>query len=164
MTTTTTTTTTTQAPAAEPTPKLFRELYQRNAQRRPEQRAYPLAPILPMDLRVGDRVQFLGLRRGPGLMRTTVRAVTEHYALCSWSNFGASNYAIISWRDGWRGPHGSWGHGAETDEQCREVLEDLERGVIEMSHRRSVYCDIAQVERGGELAFPVAPRPVDAAH
>lgn len=146
-------TTTAPAPAADPTPDLFRDLYQRNIQLRPGQRAYPSTAIRPLDLQVGDRVQFFGEHSGKGLLRTTVRAVTENYALCSWSRFGQTQYAIISWRDGWRGPHGSWGHGAESDEACREALDALEDGSIEMSHRRSVFCDIAAVERDGSVIF-----------
>lgn len=117
-------------------------------------RAYPPAPVQPLDLHVGDTVRFHGLRTS-GLRKTTVRAVTEHYALCAWSSRpkGTGEYAIISWRDGWRGPHGSYGHGATTDKECRETLAALEAGQIEMIHRNAVFLDIAQVLRSGDTIF-----------
>lgn len=117
-------------------------------------RAYPSNPMEPLDLQVGDDVRFYGIRTNAPI-RTTVRAATEHYALCTWPSTmkGETAYAIISWRDGWRGPHGSYGHGANTDEEYRDTLSALESGQIEMSHSAAIYLDIAEVIRDGNTIF-----------
>lgn len=117
-------------------------------------RAYPSNPMEPLDLQVGDAVRFYGIRTNAPI-RTAVRATTEHYALCTWQSTtkGVDAYTIISWRDGWRGPHGSYGHGANTDEECRDTLSYLESGQIEMSQRAAIYLDIAGVSREGNTIF-----------
>ena len=54
-------------------------------------------------------------------------------------------YTIIDWELGIRGPSNLiWGTGAETDEQCLELLDMLTKGEIEVSHRRCVKLDISK--------------------
>lgn len=117
-------------------------------------RAYPSHPMEPLDLQVGDTVRFYGIRTNAPI-RTTVRATTERYALCTWPSTtkGEAAYAVISWRDGWRGPHGSYGYGANTDEECRDTLSALESGQIEMNHSAVIYLDIAEIIRNGATIF-----------
>ena len=118
------------------------------------ERAYPATAVKPLGLQVGDDVRFYGMPTPFGARRTTVRAVTEHYALCTWPREqGDGEYTVISWQDGWRGPHGSWGHGVATDEDCRAALAALEAGEIEMSHRHSIHLDISAVFRDGKVVF-----------
>lgn len=112
-------------------------------------RAYSNEAVTPLDIRVGDTVRFHGLRtRGP--IRCKVLTTTNNYVACA---LPSGRYTIISWRDGWRGPHGSYGHGMTTDEECRAALDALEKGDIDMSHRGSVYLDIHSVERDGDVIF-----------
>lgn len=124
-------------------------------QARPQvRRALSSTPMEPLDLKVGDAVRFYGIRTSAPV-RTEVRATTEQYALCTWQGTvkGVTEYAIISWRDGWRGSHASGGHHAFTDEEYRETLNALEAGDLQMSHSSAIYLDIAQIIRDEDIIF-----------
>lgn len=124
-------------------------------QARPKvRRALPTTPMEPLDLKVGDAVRFYGVRTNAPV-RTEVRAITEHYALCAWQGTtrGVTECAIISWRDGWRCSRTTGGHGASTDEEYRETLNALESGDLQVSHRNAIYLDISQIIRDEVVIF-----------
>ena len=111
-------------------------------------------PVTPLDLRTGDVVRFYGVRTSAPV-RTDVRAVSDNYALCTWSapRRDAIDYAIISWKDGWRGPHNAWSRTTLTNEDCQGALTALEAGEIEMVREEAVYLDIAEIIRDGATIF-----------
>ena len=57
-------------------------------------------------------------------------------------------YTVIDWRNGIRGPVNVIGQSVDisTDEGCRDLLDDLEAGRWEISHRNRVQLDI--LDRG----------------
>lgn len=128
--------------------------YLKNQARPYVRRTPPSTPMEPLDLRAGDAVRFYGVRTNAPI-RTSVQAVTEHYALCTWPSTtkGETDYAIISWRDSWRGLHGSPTHKASTAKECRKTLASLEAGEIEMDHDSVVRLDVAEIIRDGATIF-----------
>ncbi|MDH6288182.1 hypothetical protein [Rhodococcus opacus] len=82
----------------------------------------------------------------------TVRAISEHFVLCTrqrdFATTGEFVYTVIDWRNGIRGPVNVIGQSCDvsTDEQCRDLLHDLEAGRWEISHRNRVQLDI--LDRG----------------
>lgn len=62
---------------------------------------------------------------------------------------GTLAYTIIDWHRGVRGPvnllGGGWGNGSYSPAQCAALLEALESGDVEVSHRNYVELDLAEV-------------------
>ncbi|MDF3311601.1 hypothetical protein P3H15_42235 [Rhodococcus sp. T2V] len=57
-------------------------------------------------------------------------------------------YTVIDWRNGIRGPVNVIGQGMDvsTDQQCRDLLDDLEAGRWEISHRNRVPLDLLDTD------------------
>jgi hypothetical protein len=91
-------------------------------------------------LKVGDRVRFAAQKA-----KFKVRAAGERFAICTipYNPKHTVIYTIIDFREGVRGPENLvFGMGAETDEQCREMLARLESGQSQVSHRNRIPLDI----------------------
>lgn len=104
-----------------------------------------------MKLPVGAKVKFRSEK-----LRYTVQASDERFAVCT-KPFNAQNtvlYAIIDFQEKVRGPENLiFGMGAETREQCEEMLErlngrDEESLHTEVSHRHRCDLDI-------EIIYPL---------
>lgn len=91
---------------------------------------------------VGTKIWFESERQG-----YTVRASNAAFAILT-KPFNIDKtvlYTIIDWELGIRGPSDLiWGTGAETDEECLELLDMLTSGEIEVSSRRCVKLDISR--------------------
>jgi hypothetical protein len=78
----------------------------------------------------------------------TVRARNEFFAVCT-KPFNARRtvlHCILDARRGLRGPENLiFGMGAETDQQCAEMLARLTAGESEVSHRHCVEWDVVGV-------------------
>ncbi len=89
---------------------------------------------------VGDKVKFKG-----ETMRYAVRAAGERFAVCT-KPFNPKRtviYTVVDFERKVRGTENLiFGFGAETDEQCREMLARLESGQTEVSHRNFVPLEI----------------------
>lgn len=101
-------------------------------------------------LNVGDKVKF----REEG-QRYTVQASDERYAVCT-KPFNPRRtvlYSIIDFKEGIRGPENLvFGHGAETREQCEEMLDrlngrELDGLTTEVSHRHQCSLNIERIDR-----------------
>lgn len=96
---------------------------------------------------VGDKLRFHGTRQW-----YTVRATGKRYAVCT-KPFALQRtviYTVLDFQKQVRGTENLvFGMGAETDEQCREMLERLESGETEVSHGNRVPLDIAAVREAG---------------
>lgn len=82
---------------------------------------------------VGAKIWFAGERQG-----YTVRASNVAFAVCTkpMNALKTVLYCIVDWELGVRGPENLvFGLGAETDEECREMLERLTQGDSEVSSR-----------------------------
>lgn len=91
---------------------------------------------------LGAKVYVPGERRG-----YLVRARDERFAVCTKRHFETVLYFILDAVAGIRGPENLiFGFGAETDEQCQEMLARVAAGETEISHRHRVPWDIAQVK------------------
>jgi len=92
--------------------------------------------IKEKDMKKGGRVQFFE-EKTP----YKVRAVGERYAVCT-RPFNLQRtviYSVIDFKMNIRGTENLvFGMGAETDEQCEEMLQRLESGESEISHRNNV--------------------------
>jgi hypothetical protein len=91
-------------------------------------------------LTVGNKVKFAEEKQA-----YTVQASNVVFAVCT-KPFNAQKtvlYTIIDWRDKIRGPENLIiGMGAETKEQCEEMLERLTQGVSEVTHRNRIPLNI----------------------
>ncbi|MFZ2174605.1 MAG: hypothetical protein WAW17_11310 [Rhodococcus sp. (in: high G+C Gram-positive bacteria)] len=102
------------------------------------------SPTTPIPLDPGGWIRFAIEPDRP----YTVRAISEHFVVCTRQRDFATNgdfvYTVIDWRNGIRGPINVIGQsvGVSTDEQCRDLLHDLEAGRWEISHRNRVQLDI----------------------
>lgn len=96
----------------------------------------------PRAVPVGTKIWFSSERHG-----YTVRASNTAFAILT-KPFNAQKtvlYTIIDWELGIRGPSNLiFNIGAETDEQCSQLLDMLTSGEIEVSHRRFVKLDISR--------------------
>lgn len=64
-------------------------------------------------------------------------------------------YTIIDWEEERRGPENLvFGWGAETTEQCLEMLVRLMDGDTEVSHRRDLKLDLEWIKHGKEQIWP----------
>lgn len=97
---------------------------------------------VPRAVPVGTKIWFSSERNG-----YTVRASNVAFAVLT-KPFNAQKtvlYTIIDWELGIRGPSNLiLNIGAETDEQCSQLLDMLTSGEIEVSHRRFVKLDISR--------------------
>lgn len=72
-----------------------------------------------------------------------VRARDDRFAVCTRPAFGSVMYFILDAVEGVRGTENLvFGFGAETDEQCQEMLARLAGGKTEVSHRNCVPWDV----------------------
>lgn len=75
-----------------------------------------------------------------------VHARDERYAVCTKSHFGTVLYFVLDTEAKIRGTENLiFGLGAETDEQCREMLARIQTGQTEVSHRNRVELDVVRV-------------------
>lgn len=97
---------------------------------------------VPRAIPVGTKIWFGSKRHG-----YTVRASNTAFAILT-RPFNIKKtvlYTIIDWELDIRGPSNLiWGTGAETDEECLELLDMLTSGEIEVSSRRCVKLDISR--------------------
>ena len=97
-----------------------------------------------MFLAVGQKVKFASERR-----RYTVQAASRRYAVCT-KPFAARHtvlYTVIDLQKQVRGTENLiFGAGAETREQCLEMLVRLAAGETEISRRNRVPLDIESVD------------------
>ncbi len=97
---------------------------------------------VPRAVPVGTKIWFGSERHG-----YIVRASNTAFAVLT-KPFNAQKtvlYTIIDWELGIRGPSNLiLNIGAETDEQCSQLLDMLTSGEIEVSHRRFVKLDISR--------------------
>ncbi len=105
-------------------------------------------------LEVGDRVKFYKTKF------YTVRASNKFFAVCTQplnmiTRLGGKKYkhektvlyTIIDWNERIRGTENLiFGFGAETDEDCKEMLARLTNGDSEVSHRNRVDLDIEKIK------------------
>lgn len=98
----------------------------------------------PRAVPVGTKIWFGSERQG-----YTVRASNTAFAILT-KPFNISKtvlYTIIDWELGIRGPSNLiFNIGAETDEQCLELLDMLTSGEIEVSSRRCVELNIRRAK------------------
>lgn len=104
-----------------------------------------------MTFKVGQKIKFRREKQ-----RFTIRACNERYAICT-KPFNPRHtviYTIIDLEEGIRGTENLvFGMGAETDQQCQEMLlrlttpQESEIGLkTEISHRNRVGLDIESIE------------------
>lgn len=130
-------------------PAEYRDLTRTGRRRAPQEGVEPIA------LHVGEQVRFLNSRRW-----MLVRAVSDRHAVLTCTQEfteRALSYTIISWPQGRRGPHSSYGPwGIDTDDQCAAIVAamdaaDPERGAgtgqLELSERRAIRLDIDTIRR-----------------
>ena len=93
-----------------------------------------------MKVKVGDKV-YIPQHKRP----FTVKARDERFIICT-KPFNAQHtviYFIVDLVEKRRGPDNMvFCSGYETDEDCRERLEELQNGEIEVSYRRGIDLDI----------------------
>ena len=93
---------------------------------------------------VGAKIKFYAEKK-----RYTVRASNTAYAVCT-KPFNARKtviYCIIDRLQNVRGPENLvFGMGAETDEQCNEMLKRVTSGETEVSRRHELLLDIDYIE------------------
>ncbi|CAH0190625.1 hypothetical protein [Rhodococcoides fascians] len=91
---------------------------------------------------VGAKIWFRNETQG-----YTVRASNVAFCVCT-KPFNAQKtvlYSIIDWEQGIRGPEDLiFGRGAETDEQCQQMLDRLTNGESEVSIRHHAKLDIVK--------------------
>ena len=91
-----------------------------------------------MKVQIGDKVYIPGEKRP-----YRVRARDNRYIICTKSCFGTVLYFIVDLEERWRAPDNMiFCSGYETDEDCKERLEELQKGTIELSARRGIPLDI----------------------
>lgn len=94
---------------------------------------------------LGAKIYVPNERRG-----YVVRARNDRFAVCTKPHFKTVLYFILDAVEGRRGPENLvFGMGAETDEQCQEMLERLTHGVTSVSYRRDVPWDVVRVVEAG---------------
>lgn len=87
-------------------------------------------------MKVGDKIKFAEEKRA-----YTVQALGPRYAVCT-KPFNPKHtvlYSVVDFKEKVRGTENLiFGMGAETREQCQEMLERLETGETEVSHRTRI--------------------------
>jgi hypothetical protein len=92
---------------------------------------------------VGTRIRFAGEKQ-----MYTVRASNVCFAICTkpMNALKTVLYSIIDWNKNIRGTENLiFGMGAETDEDCKEMLERMTEGESEVSHRNNCELEIEKV-------------------
>lgn len=93
-----------------------------------------------MKLKVGSKIKFKGEKQA-----YTVQASNGVYAVCT-KPFNPKKtvlYTVVSFLENVRGTENLvFGFGAETREQCEEMLERLTQGETEVSHRNRIELDV----------------------
>ena len=101
--------------------------------------------LVSTGLKPGMRIKFLAEKQ-----RYTVQACDERFAICSkpMNALKTVIYTIIDFRVGVRGPEDLiFGHGAETREQCEEMLARLNEPLgSEVSYRHRMPLDIERID------------------
>lgn len=103
--------------------------------------------IVSTPIPVGTRVRFQGEK-----IFFRVKASDVRFAVCTRPQFGTVLYTVIDSVENRRGPENLvFGMGAETEEQCREMLDRLNGrgdtcGASEVSHRHDLPLDIAEIK------------------
>ena len=91
-------------------------------------------------MKVGDKIKFAEEKRP-----YRIRALGKRYAVCT-KPFNPKRtvlYTIVDFVDKIRGTENLiFGFGAETDEQCNNMLERLEKGSTKVSHRNFIDLNI----------------------
>ena len=93
------------------------------------------------DVKIGDIINFERLDEP-----YVVYCQSENYILCKDVDESKNFYTIIDVRNEQRGAHNSFGYGCTTKKDCRETLNALESGVIEMSHRNILALDVISIK------------------
>lgn len=92
---------------------------------------------------VGTKIKFAGEKQ-----RYTVRASNRFFSVCT-KPFNARKtviYTIIDWHHQMRGTENLvFGRGAETDEECADMLERLTLGKSEVSYRNRAELEIEAI-------------------
>lgn len=92
---------------------------------------------------VGSKIKFLNEKH-----RYTVQASNVAFAICTkpMNALKTVMYTIIDWNEQRRGPENLiFGMGAETREQCEEMLERLTQGESQVSSRNTRRMDIERI-------------------
>ena len=91
-----------------------------------------------MKVKIGDKV-YIPKEKKP----YKVKARDERYIICTKPCFGTVLYFIVDLKERWRAPDNMvFCSGYETEEDCKERLEELQNGRIELSIRRGIPLDI----------------------
>ena len=97
-----------------------------------------------MKLNEGDKVKFAEEKQ-----RYVVQASNEQFAICT-KPFNLKKtvlYSVIDLKKQIRGTENLiFGMGAETKEDCQEMLKRLTSGEAEVSHRNHIYLNIERVD------------------
>lgn len=114
--------------------------------------------IAQIPLEVGQQLRLAG---DPNAW--TVKAVSEHFAALTrevadsdWADLedeesyfldGQVIYAVLDWRNGFRGPCNLSGqvYDAYTEAECAAMLAEFESGELEVSHRNRVPIEFGEV-------------------
>jgi hypothetical protein len=107
----------------------------------------------PYEFFKGYKVKFKGEKQ-----RYTVRCASKRYAICT-KPFNAQKTVLYTIIDQWRNVRGPenlvFGMGAETDEECYEILIRLLDGESEVSYRHDLRLDIEIVTADGIEVTPL---------
>jgi len=94
-------------------------------------------------LPIGSKIKFKEEKQ-----RYTIRASNIIFAICT-KPFNAEKtvlYTIIDWNNNIRGAENLiFGMGAETDKQCKEMLDRLTNGESEISYRNNIPLNIEKL-------------------
>jgi hypothetical protein len=76
-----------------------------------------------------------------------VQARSDRFAVCSKPHFKTVLYCILDIQKQMRGPENLiFGFGAETTQQCEEMITRLEEGITDLSRRRSIPLDVTHIK------------------
>ena len=101
---------------------------------------------MEIEIKVGDKIRFVEEKQ-----KYVVQASNNKFAICT-KPFNARNtvlYCILDFDRGIRGTENLiFGLGAETKEDCDEMLERLTSGETEITHRNNTPIKIISFEKG----------------
>jgi len=117
-------------------------------------------------LQKGDRVQFAPGRRLKNTKYYKVRAANRFFAICTqplnmikrqrggkYKFQKTVLYCIIDWVNKIRGPENLvFGMGAESDQDCKEMLERLTNGESDISHRNNCKLEIQKIKYANKIS------------
>jgi hypothetical protein len=96
----------------------------------------------PTKLKVGSKIKFKEEKQ-----RYSIMATNSSFTICTkpMNALKTVLYTIIDWNKGIRGTENLiFGMGAETKEQCKNMLERLTEGSSEVSHRNFIGLNIEE--------------------